>query len=65
MGNGGIIKSSTVLTTDYLIYDTEYGTNTTKYKRAMELNGRGKNIQLIPNIDFIAQIRQEKSGRVF
>ena len=63
MGNGGIIKSSTVLTTDYLIYDTEYGTNTTKYKRAMELNGRGKNIQLIPNIDFIAQIRQEKSGR--
>jgi len=65
MGNGGIIKSSTVLTTDYLIYDTEYGTNTTKYKRAMELNGRGKNIQLIPNIDFIAQIRQEKKRESF
>jgi len=63
MGNGGIIKSSTVLTTDYLIYDTEYGTNTTKYKRAMELNGRGKNIQLIPNIDYCTDQAGKKRER--
>ena len=37
-------KSSTVLNTDYLIYDERYGKGTKKHERALELNGKGKNI---------------------
>ena len=53
---GGIIKSSTVLNTDYLIYDEWHGTDTKKHKRAMELIGRGKNIKMITSKQFMNQV---------
>ena len=47
--NGGIIKSSTVLDTDYLIYEERFGVGTKKHERAIELNEtKGKNIKIIP-----------------
>ena len=42
--NGGVVKSSTVLKTDYLIYDPGYGQETAKLKRAKELIRKGKNM---------------------
>lgn len=45
--NGGIVKSSTVMNTDYLIYNQNYGHETTKLKRAKELNSKGKTIKII------------------
>lgn len=53
---GGIIKSSTVLNTDYLIYDERYGRDTKKHERAIELNGKGKNIQLITGKAFLRSV---------
>ena len=53
---GGIIKSSTVLNTDYLIYDERYGRDTKKHERAIELNGKGKNIQLITGKVFLRSV---------
>ena len=42
---GGIIKSSTVLKTDYLVVMGDYSSR--KYARAVELNKQGKNIAII------------------
>lgn len=53
ISRGGIIKSSTVLNTDYLIYDERYGTDTKKHERAVELIGKGKNIQMITAKQFL------------
>lgn len=50
--HGGIIKSSTVLATDYLIYDEYEGKGTRKYNRALELIEKGKNIKMIPGKEF-------------
>jgi len=44
---GGQIKSSTVLATNYLIVNEDYDHQTTKYKRAIELKGKGKPIMII------------------
>ena len=50
---GGIIKSSTGLKTNYVIYGT---TDTAKYKKAVELNAeRGLNIELISEEEFFEQ----------
>ena len=54
---GGIIKSSTVLNTDYLIYDERHGTDTKKHERAMELIGRGKSIKMITSKQFMNQVK--------
>ena len=50
---GGIIKSSTVLNTDYLVYNENYSHETVKLKRAKELNSQGKNIVIITYKEWI------------
>ena len=47
---GGIIKSSTVLKTDYLVVKGDYSSR--KYERAVELNQEGKNIAIISSEQF-------------
>ena len=54
---GGIIKSSTVLNTDYLIYDERYGTDTKKHERAIELIDKGKNIRMITAKQFLRSVK--------
>lgn len=51
---GGIVKGSVVQATDYLIFDESMGTDTVKYKKAMELKQKGKNIKLIPSSLFFS-----------
>lgn len=47
--NGGVVRSSTVMDTDYLIYHERFGVGTKKHERALELNKtKGKNIKIIP-----------------
>lgn len=50
----GVIRSSVVLQTDYLVVDVENGTNTTKYSRAQELLQRGYGLKIITWDDFLA-----------
>ena len=51
--NGGVVRSSTVLDTDYLIYHEKFGGGTKKHERALELNrSKGKNIRIIPLKEF-------------
>ena len=45
--NGGIVKSSTVLNTDFLIYNDDYDHETTKLKKAKELIDKGRGIILL------------------
>ena len=47
---GGIIKSSTVLKTDYLVVSGDYSSK--KYERAVELKQKGKNIAIISSEQF-------------
>ncbi len=54
---GGIVKSSTVLNTDYLIYDERYGKGTKKHERALELNSKGKSIQIIAGKAFLRSVK--------
>ena len=54
---GGIVKSSTVLNTDYLIYDERHGKGTKKHERALELNSKGKNIQIITGKSFLRSVK--------
>ena len=44
---GGDVRSSTVLNTDYLVYNKDYDHETTKLKRARELKDQGSGIQII------------------
>ena len=57
ISRGGIIKSSTVLKTDYLILDEKYGRDTVKHRRAIELNSKGKSIRIIPGKLFLKLIK--------
>lgn len=50
--HGGIVKNSTVLDTDYLIYDEKEGKRTTKYRRALQLIKKGRDIKMIPGKKF-------------
>ncbi len=52
---GGIVKSSTVLATDYVVYNPDYGHETTKLKRAKELIARGKPITILTEEEFLAK----------
>lgn len=47
VANGGIVKSSVVLDTNYLVYDPRYGNDTKKMKRAKELIEKGKEIIIL------------------
>ncbi len=51
---GGILKNSTVLKTDYLIVNEEFGHQTQKYLRAIELIERGANIKIISVDEFLS-----------
>ena len=62
--SGGIIKSSTVLDTNYLIYDPEHGVGTVKYNRAKELNKtKGKNIIMMTIEDFERKVNDKEKGK--
>ena len=54
---GGIVKSSTVVKTDYLIVMEEYSRVTTKYQKAKELQKQGKNLAIISSSAFYAFIK--------
>lgn len=47
LSKSGIIKSSTVLKTDYLIVNETFGHQTKKYLRALELIEKGSNIKIM------------------
>ena len=55
---GGTVKSSTVLTTDYLVYNPDYGRETTKLKRAKKLIARGKPITILTEREFLQIINK-------
>ena len=63
IANGGIIKSSTVLKTDYLVYNADYDHETTKLRKAKELISEGKNIILMTYVDFLKKIYEETSDK--
>ncbi|MBR5187075.1 MAG: leucine-rich repeat protein, partial [Clostridia bacterium] len=54
---GGIVKSSTVVKTDYLIVMEEYNRVTTKYQKAKELQAQGKNLAIISSATFYSLIQ--------
>lgn len=61
--SGGIIRRSTVLDTDYLVYDPEHGVDTVKYKRAKELNEtKGKHIVFMTLEDFDRLVHDKEKG---
>lgn len=53
---GGIVRSSTVKDTDYIIYGA---TDSTKYKKAVELKNNGRNIVFIAEYDFVEYINSK------
>lgn len=54
----GMIRSSVVLQTDYLVVDTGRGTSTTKYARALELRQKGYALKMITWDAFLALAHQ-------
>ena len=54
--SGGIVKNSTVLKTNYLVYNPNYDHETTKLKRAKELIAQGKDIALLTEDEFIQKL---------
>ena len=50
------IKSSTVIKTNYLIYNPDYDRETTKLNRAQELLQQGKSIAIITGKEFEAML---------
>ena len=49
---GGIVKSSTVLNTDFVVFNPHYDHETTKLRRAKELISRGKEITIMTDTEF-------------
>lgn len=49
---GGVVKSSTVLKTNYLVVQEDYDHQTKKYTRALELKAQGKPIAIISEKQF-------------
>ena len=47
ISKGGEVKSSTVVDTDYLIVMEDYEHETSKYKRALELKEKGKELFVV------------------
>ena len=61
--NGGEIKSTTVLATDYIIIGDNSSGNTNKAKRAIELNQtKGKSIKALSENDFWLMMSDEYKG---
>ena len=56
---GGAVKSSVVLKTDVLVYNPAYDHETTKLKRAKELNSEGKDIQILTYDEFLTFISKD------
>lgn len=57
--NGGVVKSTTVLDTDILIFHDQLGVGTKKYERALELNRtKGKKIEMIPLSEFSRMLEE-------
>lgn len=54
--NGGIIKSSVVLNTNYVVYNPDYDHETVKMKRAKELIEKGKSIRLLTVSEFCRKL---------
>lgn len=54
--NGGVLKSSVVLKTNYVIYNPYYNRETVKLKRAHELIEKGKPIQLLTVSEFCEKL---------
>ena len=59
---GGTIKSSVVLKTDILVYNPDYDHETTKLKRAKELNDNGKEIKIVTLDTFLSSIEKGDLG---
>lgn len=55
--NGGTVKSSTVVKTDYLIYNENYGHETTKLRKARELKAKGKDISIITHDEWLRKVK--------
>ena len=49
---GGSVKSSLVVKTDYLIVMEDYDHQTTKYRKAKELQQKGKNVAILSSKQF-------------
>lgn len=62
--NGGEIKDSVVLKTNFVIYNPYYDHETTKLKKAKELIAKGKPITLLTVSDFCKILISGKSGNV-
>ena len=60
LSKGGILKTSTVLKTDYLIVNETFGHQTKKYLRAIELIERGADIKIISVEDFLSYFSQNE-----
>ena len=54
--NGGEVKSSVVLKTNYVVYNPNYGWETVKLKKAKELIEKGKPIQLLTTSEFCKKL---------
>ena len=61
---GGVVKSSVVLNTDYVVYNPEYDHETVKLKRAKELIATGKNIKVLTIDEFYKLINAEKKTEI-
>ena len=60
--NGGSVRSSTVLDTNYLVYNEYYDHETTKLRRARELQEQGKEIQIITYEAWLDMLEDETSS---
>ena len=64
VANGGLVKSSVVLATNYLVVNLNYkGAATTKYKRAVELIEKGKEIYIVAADQLLPEMKNAPSAR--
>ena len=61
--NGGSVRSSTVLDTNYLVYNEYYDHETTKLRRARELQEQCKEIQIITYEAWLDMLEDETSSK--
>ena len=54
--NGGEVKRSVVLKTNYVVYNPNHGWETVKLKKAKELIEKGKTIQLLTTNEFCKKL---------
>ena len=60
--SGGIVKSSTVLKTNYLVYNPAYDHETVKLKRAKEHIAQGKDIVILTEDEFIKKLESDNKS---